>query len=99
MTGEMDTSEMTAEWDIASAIDSLSTAREGIKLMRQELEKNKETIKESFDQAVIKTMRHEQILKSKGRVDRFIRATSFSDTISHHYILSQHLQNVFNKCK
>ena len=89
----MDTSEMTAEWDIASAIDSLSTAREGRKLMRQE------TIKESFHQAVIKTMRHEQILKSKGRVDRFIRATSFSDTISHSYILSQHFQNVYDKCK
>ena len=37
----MDTSEMTAEWDIASAIDSLSTAREGVKLTRQELKENK----------------------------------------------------------
>ena len=98
MTGEMDTSEMTAEWDIASAIDSLSTAREGIELLRQVSEENK-TIKESFDQAVMKTMRHEQILKSKGRVDRFIRATSFSDRISHDYILSKHFQNVYNKCK
>ena len=99
MTGEMDTSEMTAEWEIASAIDSLSTAREGIKLTRQELKENEETIMESFQQAAIKTMRHEQILKSKGRVDRFIRATSFSDRISHDYILSKHFQNVYNKCK
>ena len=97
MMGEMDTSDMTDEWDIASIIDSLTTSRGGTNLTRQQLKE--ETMKESFQQAAMKTVRHEQILKSKGRVTRFVRATSYSDKISHDFIMSQHFQNVYDDCK
>ena len=86
--GAMNISKISADWNISSIVSSYAAAR-GVpeKEMQQE-----------FEDAMMKALNHEMILKSRGQATKFVRTTEFSELISHNFMISQSLQMVNDKC-
>ena len=85
----MNISKLSADWNISSIVSSLGKVRGG---MEEEMQKE-------FEDAMMNTIHHEMILKSKGRASKFMRTTEFSELISHNFMMSRSLQIANEKCK
>ena len=84
----MNISQMFADWNISGIVSSMTTSRA-----------SKEHMEEELKGAMMKTMHHEMVFKSRGRSSRFVRSSYYSDTIAHNYMISQSLEATANKCK
>jgi hypothetical protein len=84
----MDLSQMFADWYISDIVSSMTVSRA-----------SKEHMKRELKDAMMKTMHHEMVFKSRGRISRFVRSSYYSDIIAHNYMISQSLEATANKCK
>ena len=85
----MNISKLSTDWNISAIVSSNAKVRGG---MEEEMQKE-------FEEAMMSTIHHEMILKSKGRASKFMRTTEFSELISQNFMMSRSLQIVNDKCK
>ena len=84
----MNITQMATDWNISYIVSSLTSSRASKEHMERELK-----------DAMMKTMHHEMVFKSRGRISRFVRSSYYSDIIAHNYMISQSLEATANKCK
>ena len=85
----MNISKLSTDWNISAIVSSNAKARGG----------TEEEMQKEFEEAMMNTIHHEMILKSKGRASKFMRTTEFSELISQNFMMSRSLQIVNDKCK
>ena len=84
----MDLSQMFADWNISYIVSSMTASRA-----------SKEHMEQALADAMMKTIHHELVFKSRGRISRFVRSSDYSDIIAHNYMISQGLEAAAAQCK
>ena len=81
-------SQMKADWNISDIVSSMTSSRA-----------SKEHMEQALTDAMMKTIHHELVFKSRGRNSRFVRSSENSDIIAHNYMISQGLEVAAAQCK
>ena len=60
---------------------------------------SKEHMEQALTDAMMKTIHHELVFKSRGRISRFVRSSENSDIIARNHMISQGLEAAAAQCK
>ena len=80
--------QMIADWNISNIVSSMTASKA-----------SKEHMEQALADAMMKTIHHELVFKSRGRISRFVRSTDYSDSIARNYMISQGLEAAAAQCK
>ena len=77
----MNITQMATDWNISYIVSSLTSSRA-----------SKEHMEQALADAMMKTIHHELVFKSRGRISRFVRSSENSDIIARNHMISQGLE-------